>query len=371
MPSFKRILIIKMKFMGDVLLASPVLHALKEAWPQAQVSFLVAKGTEEMISNHPLLDELLVVNRRQETAFQALALAAQIRRRRFDLVLELTDGDRGAIYSWLSRARVRLGFDYPGRPFWQRYLAFTHLVPGPVSPRHMVEQNLMPLALLGLNTPDPWPAFYWPDQAETRIRSLLATLKLTPGNFVVMHPGASARTKCWSPEGYARVVELLQEEFRLPVVLTGAPNQIDRNLAAAILEQAHSPPHNLVERLSLKELGALFSRARFFFGVDSAPMHMAAAVNIPVVALFGHTNVVRWGPWGYGHLVIKKEWDCQPCQGGRCINGADITKGHDISPCLASLSPEEVIARMRKNFPALQGGKKPAPPPGLGWEGPD
>ncbi len=81
-----------------------------------------------------------------------------------------------------------------------------------------------------------------------------------------MHPGASARSKCWTPEGYARVVELIQEEFKLPVLLTGAANQIDRKLAAAILEQAHSPPHNLVERFILKELGAHFPGPASFAG---------------------------------------------------------------------------------------------------------
>ena len=100
-------------------------------------------------------------------------------------------------------------------------------------------------------------------------------------------------------------------------------------------------PINLVGRLSLKELGALIAQARFFFGVDSAPMHLAAAVDTPAVALFGPSGVFNWGPWGEGHLVIQKDWDCVPC-------GRDGCEGSKVSRCLMELAPEEVLRRLEE-----------------------
>src|SRR5512146_1263597 len=107
----KRVLVIKLKQPGDVLVSTPVIAALKEAWPHCHLTYLVPKGTEEMVAGHPGLDALLVVDRRNETWRQALGFVRELRRRRFDLVIELSGGDRGAFYSFLSGARERLGFE--------------------------------------------------------------------------------------------------------------------------------------------------------------------------------------------------------------------------------------------------------------------
>ena len=158
-----------------------------------------------------------------------------------------------------------------------------------------------------------------------------------------MHPGAGWRFKCWTPAGYARVIEFFEEQWGLPVVLTGTRAAHEQELLAAVLKECRAAPVDLTGRLSLKELGALISKAHLFFGMDSAPMHLAAAVNTPAVALFGPSGVFNWGPWGEGHLVIKQDWDCLPC-------GQDGCGGSKISRCLMELTPEDVLARMAKHF---------------------
>jgi heptosyltransferase-3 len=173
---------------------------------------------------------------------------------------------------------------------------------------------------------------------EERVQELLASLGLAPGAFVVMHPGAGWRFKCWNPAGYARVIEHLHHQG-LPVILTGTSTAHEQELLTAILSQCRTTPVNLAGKLSLKELGALMSRARFFFGVDSAPMHLAAAVGTRAVALFGPTGAYNWAPWGPGHLVIQKEWDCIGC-------GQDGCDGSKVSRCLEEITPEEVLDRM-------------------------
>lgn len=336
--SFKRILVIKLKQPGDVLVSSPVLAALKEAWPQAKVSCLVPKGTEEMIADHPLLERVFVAERRGAPLSRTLSFLRELRRARFDLVLELSGGDRGAFYARVTGAKERLGFAYGGRAFWHRFF-LTRLLPPPPLRMHLVEHNLEMVRALGIEPRAPRLQFFWKPEVETRVQELLASHSLSPKKFVAMHPGAGWRFKCWTPEGYARVIEVLQTTKNLKVVLTGSKAPHEQELVAAILKETRATPINLVGLLTLKELGALISQARFFFGVDSAPMHLAAAVDTPAVALFGPSGDFNWGPWGKGHLVIKKDWDCLPC-------GQDGCEGSKVSRCLAELTPEEVLEKM-------------------------
>ena len=334
----KRILVIKLKQPGDVLVSSPVLAALKEAWPQAQVSYLVPQGTEEMIADHPMLTWVYLAERGSATWGRTLAFLKELRQARFDLVLELSGGDRGAFYAAVTGARDRLGFNYGGRSFWHSF-CFTRLLPVPPLKMHLVEHNLEMVRALGIEPQSPRLQFFWRPEVETKVQALLADHALKSKNFVVMHPGAGWRFKCWTPQGYARVIEFLQHSKNLPVVLTGSRAAHEQELLAAILEECRAAPVNLVGELTLKELGALIAQARFFFGVDSAPMHLAAAVSTPAVALFGPSGDFNWGPWGEGHLVIKQDWDCLPC-------GQDGCEGSKVSRCLMEISPDEVLGKM-------------------------
>lgn len=339
MPSFSRILVIKLKQPGDVLVSTPVLQALKEAWPEAEVSYLVPRGTEDMLADHPGLAGLYVLDRRRGSWQEAWRLIKELRRRRFDLALELSGGDRGAFFAFMSGARERVGFARPRQPFWQRFGLFTTLLLRPPVKMHMVEQNLEAVRALGIRPENPRLQFFWNESAEGKIAAWLARQGLSPKEFAVMHPGAGWRFKCWTPAGYARVIEALMGDRGLTVVLTGSRAAHEQDLLKEILKECRVQPLNLAGMLTLKELGALIARARFFFGVDSAPMHLAAAVGVPAVALFGPSGVFNWGPWGEGHLVIQKDWDCAPC-------GKDGCEGGKVSRCLVETDPYEVLELM-------------------------
>ncbi|MGQ9688162.1 MAG: putative lipopolysaccharide heptosyltransferase III [Desulfobaccales bacterium] len=336
---YNNILVIKLKQPGDVLVSTPVLAALKEAWPKARVTYLVSRGAEEMVAGHPLLDDLLIDGRRQETWSRACRLVQTLWGANYDLVLELSGGDRGAFYTLATRARERLGFERPGQPLWQRQGVFTRLLPRPPVRMHLVEQNLEAVRALGIEPRHPRLQFFWDDETEARVLNRLTALELKPRGFVVMHPGAGWRFKCWTPTGYARVIDYLEEEKGLPVVLTASRAALEQELLEEILALCRRKPINLAGQLTLKELGALIAKARLFFGPDSAPMHLAAAVNTPAVALFGPSGAYNWGPWGDGHLVIQKDLECVPC-------GQDGCKGTKVSRCLVELSPEEVLAQV-------------------------
>ncbi len=357
---FNRVLVIKLKHIGDVLLTTPVLAALQEARPDSRLSVLVPRGTEEMLTDNPRVDELLVVDREQKAWGRGLELIRRIRRGRFDLVLELSGGDRGAFYTWLSGARVRVGFDHPRRAAWQRRFAFTRLLPPPDPREHTVEQNLAAVRALGVEPRDPRLEFFWDAAVEQRIQELLERHALRAKGFAVVHPPARWLFKTWTAAGYARVIEALQGDWGLPVALSSGPAPQEIALVGDILKEVRTPPVNLGGQLSLKELGALIARARVFVGVDSAPMHLAAAVGTPTAAIFGPTGDYNWRPWGPGHTVIKKNLECQPC-------GRDGCDGSKISRCLTELSAEDVLAGVEEVLQRNCGGEPgtcgPWPPP--------
>jgi len=339
MMSYKNILVIKLKQPGDVLVSTPVLTALKEAWPDTRVTYLVPRAAAEMVEGHPLLDGLLVADRRQETWSRSWRLLQNLWQADFDLVLELSGGDRGAFYTLATRAQETVSFERPGQPFWQRQNVFTRLLPRPPVKMHMVEQNLEAVRALGVEPHNPRLQFFWDEQVEARAADRLKSFGLRPGEFAVLHPGAGWRFKCWTPAGYARVIEYIQEVLGLSVVLTASRSPHEQELVQEILADCRQTPINLAGQLTLKELGATIAKARFFFGADSAPMHLAAAVNTPAVALFGPSGAYNWGPWGEGHLVIQKDFDCTPC-------GQDGCEGTKVSRCLIELSPEEVLEKV-------------------------
>jgi heptosyltransferase III len=341
--NYSRILLIQLKHLGDILLTTPVIAALKDTWPQAAVSALVPRGMEAMLTEHPGLMEVLSMDRGDRSPRSFLKFAGGLRQRGFDLVLEFSGGDRGAFTAWLTGARTRVGFDHPKRSFWQRRFAFTVLAPQPPWREHTVEKNLALVRALGVEPRHRGLEFFWNEQTENQVQSLLHQYGLTPKNFILLHPPARWLFKCWTAQGYAQVIDALENDYKLPVVLSAAPAPQEMQFMADIARRLHSHPVNLAGRLDLKALGAIIAKARVFLGVDSAPMHLAAAVGTPTVVLFGPSGPFNWRPWGEGHLVLTKNFDCQPC--GR--DGCDGTK---ISRCLTAFTPEEVLAAVDRQL---------------------
>ncbi|HVL34699.1 MAG TPA: putative lipopolysaccharide heptosyltransferase III [Burkholderiales bacterium] len=335
-----RALVVKLRHHGDVLLAAPVLSALRARG--VEVDALVYDDTAPMLAGHPALAELHVVGRQWRTAGLArLALErrlfARLRARRYGLLVHLTEHPRGA---WLARG---LGVRYSVAPrmpergaFWAR--SFTHLFP--VAPRrHQVEVNLDALRRLGVQ---PGPAeravrFVPGEQAEARVAALVQ------GPFVHVHPASRWKFKCWPAEQNAALIDRLAAEG-WTVVLTAAPDPQELALVADIVARARSRPLNLAGQLSIKELGALTARAKVFFGVDSMPMHLACAMGTPAVALFGPSGEHEWGPWNVAHRVVRSAHSCRPC-------GLDGCGGGKVSECLTTLPVEQAYQAVRELAP--------------------
>lgn len=332
---FQNVLIVKLKHLGDVLTTTPLITAIKQAWPSARISYLINPGGEDLVRHHPQVTEVFAWPRNQGWLAQA-GLITDLRRRRFDLALELSAGDRGAFLAWAGGAPVRVGYQPRTHGLIDRRRLFTHLVTTVPETKHTVEYHLDTLRTLGLDPGHLPMSLHWPAEAQDRVRQRLARAGLDNNSgYVVFHPTSRWMFKAWRPEANAEVIDYLTRKWHRPVVVTSAPDNHELVFVEQMLKHTRFQPLNLAGELSLTELAALIAGARLFFGVDSLPMHMAAAVNTPAVALFGPSGPHMWGPWGPRHRVISKNWPCQPC-------GRDGCEGSKISRCLVETTPEEV-----------------------------
>jgi len=338
-----RALVVMLRHHGDVLLATPVLGVLKAHAPKIEIDALVYDQTAPLLEGHPALAELHLVGRNWKKAgfLSRFALEKQLygalRARGYDLIVHLSDQPRGA---WLARAlgaRYRVAPVAPGRgAFWAG--SFTHLFAlAGNGRRHKVEANLDALRRIGVQPgmEERRLQFIPGAAAEARVASLLAAEGLAERGYVHLHPASRWSFKCWPAGHNAALIDRLASSHR--VVLTAAPEPGEMALTAQIAAQATSKPLNLAGKLSIKELGALTARARLFIGVDSMPMHLAAAAGTPSVALFGPSGEHEWRPWRVAHRVVTTDHACRPC-------GNDGCGGGKVSECLTTLGVDEVYA---------------------------
>jgi len=345
----ERILVIKLKHIGDVLLATPAIHALRKAFPKSRICALVYAGTDDMLTGNPDLEEVLVFEK--GTGVQGIRnegrLVSQVRRIRPDLAVQMGNGDREAILGVLSGARIRVGYDPRGSGFLGRRLLLTHIVPQDWE-KHVVESNLDLVRALGVE-PDARDLRLFVDpQAEAAVDTLVRDMGVGRDDRVVtIHPTAKWMFKCWTDEGFAQVADYLSEEG-MTVCITSGSAEREVQKAQRIIGHARRPAIDLAGRLTLKQVAALIARSRLFVGVDSAPMHVAAAVKTPVVALFGPSREQNWRPWGDGHLVLKRDPFCSQLRRKRC----EVTKRCE---CLETLRVEEVIAAVEEQLAKSRG----------------
>lgn len=417
---YKKILVIKLRHIGDVLLTTPVFKALKENFPDSFVATLVNKGTEAVLENNPYLDEIITYDRSIKELpiyrryLEEVKFLRKIRKMGFDTTIDLTGGDRAAVISYLSAAKIRIGIK--SRGFLGKKHFYTKLFEIDGS-KHNVLQNLEVLAKIGIKTTKPEVILNvtenerkWAEKlifkchSEAYIRSVPGKLSSEKSPYIKkvvhIHPTSRWLFKCWKDEYMAEVIRWFMDKG-FNVVITSAPTEKEINKVNSILNFLratikgdysnnfqtlntksnllfyHSEPTqsvvpgsglrvleefpsliNLAGKLTLRQLIAVSSVCDIYFGIDTAPMHIAAALGKPVIALFGPSGAFHWGPWDnsaenepypqrngiqkFGkNIVIQRDWQCIPC-------GQDGCKGSKISNCLFDIKPEEVIEILSK-----------------------
>ncbi|MCX6958190.1 MAG: putative lipopolysaccharide heptosyltransferase III [Verrucomicrobiae bacterium] len=303
------ILLIKLRHHGDVLLTTPVARALKEKFSTSQIDLLVYEGTEPLVKNNPDFRHIWSWNRDlrgRKSILSHLRVFFQMRRQRYDWVLHLSDQMQGALMAKLLARQGSIGIDYPRRQdiFWKS--CFTHLVPlFSSNTHHTVEQNLAVLAPLGIKPAgdETCCRLEIADDDRSVVQKYLQQHHIEKP-YLVVHPAARWVFKCWEDDRFAEVIQHFATQG-WPIILTSSPEKEEVALVDAILKKVTAPQIiSLAGQLTLGELAALIEGSRLFLGVDSVPMHMAAALKKDTVALFGPSKVNEWHPWQTRYRLI-------------------------------------------------------------------
>ncbi len=343
----RRVLVIKLRHHGDVLLTSPVLSVLKQHAPHLEIDALVYADTAPMLADHPALSQLHCLDRQWKKLGPLPQAQAEwrvlqaLRARQYDGIIHLTEHKRG---SWLARllrprwaiSPSNLNGKWFRKPFSHRY----PVIGG--NRRHTVDIHLDALRRLGV------PVQHYHRALSLAIPALVHTQaeqkRLAQGinsPYTVIHPTSRWMFKTWPTAQMAQLIQALQQQGRT-VLLTAAPDAAEMACIAAIQAELTTPVASLAGQLSLKELGAIIAGADLFIGMDSVPMHMAAATQTPTIALFGPSGDIEWGPWQVPHRVlIAEHYRCRPC-------GRDGCGGSKISDCLNAISVEQVLTAIEQ-----------------------
>ena len=295
-----RILLIKYRNIGDVLLSSALISNLRLHFPGSFIDFATNKDCVEMIEDNPDINNIFSYDReylkkstKLTRIIEEVKLIANLRKQKYDLVINLTEGERGAIMALFSNANNKLGFKIR-KGFLSKIPIFDKLGNDKKN-QHAVEKDLQFLYLLDKKPINNAIKIFWDKNIENDIKNFILDNNLQ--EFVHVHPVSRWMFKCWEDDRMAKVIDFLCIKKKYKVVITGSNAKSEINRIEKILSLCKSKPLNLSGKLSLKHLACLSSKSKFYFGVDSAPMHIAAATNSHVVSLMGASEASKWGPW--------------------------------------------------------------------------
>lgn len=337
----KRILIILIAGIGDLIMASSSLRALRNSHPDAEIHLLTSSEASFLAVNYPYIDQVWAfpVRELRKDKFQvlrAINVIREMRKSQFDLCLNLyrVTTLRGALrmglLTSLVRAQIKAGHDSMGFGLFLDKKAAKETFRN----RHFTDA-MMDLAELAGGVPDDQRIeVFWDESVEARWANVFSKEGQAIKPLCIgINPGADRPEKRWSPENYASVADRLSELREAKIFVFGGPGEED--LAFPIEKAMKHPVTNLAGKLSLNELAYVISRLDLFVTNDSGPMHIAAAVKTPVVALFGPEDPVYTKPYTSPDLyrIVQKELDCRPCTNKRC----------DRPICMESLKPEDVL----------------------------
>jgi len=308
-----KVLLVRLRSIGDSVLATPSAFALKRFLPGIQVDILVEDWVAPLLEHHPHITNVLALER--GGLMSRMRAARELRAEKYDVVYNLHGGTTATFLTRATGARHRVGFKT-----YQYAQLHNHLVPSPLllwgqQKTHSVEQQLALLGWTGVPVTDR-PRTHLgvsPEAAET-INQRLAAVGLTDRKIALIHPAAAFATKQWATENFARIVEYVAERGFAPVAVAAPHEQ-------AVLENlvAESSVHIETFDLSLPEVTALAARSQLFVGNDSGIAHIASAVGTRCVVVFGSSNIAHWRPWNSAPAeVVFEQMPCQPCHGYFC-----------------------------------------------------
>ena len=298
--SVESILVIRLYFIGDVLLSTPVFEALGRRFPDARLTVLVKRRCRDILAGNPYVDEVMVYDAvdRYHSPLWIWRLARELRGRRFSLSVDLTGDPRS---SWMVLAadpafrvgvnHARMGFLLDSRTPYQ-------------ATGHVADHLVSCVEVLGATTDDASPRLYLSDEERSLAAALLDEAGIGRGErFLAVAPGSNLRLKQWAPTRFGSLARLARERLGMATVVLGSESDVE--MARTVVESSGGAAVSLAGRTSIRMAGAVSAAAAAFVGNDSGPMHVAAAVGTPVVGLFGPTKPELYAPRGAPCVIVK------------------------------------------------------------------
>jgi heptosyltransferase-3 len=346
----QRILVVATQRLGDVLLATPLIHSLRLAWPHAHIAAVVFADTDSALAANKDVNVVLTIARRPALR-DHLRLLRQLWRE-YDLAFSTACGDRPTLYACIGGKR-RVGFVAPGAKHWWKRVLLHDWMPFDNLATHTIAMNLQLADLVGV------PRSYqvvtdWSADDERRVREVTGQ-----SAYAVVHPHPRFVYKAWHSAGWIALTRWLSRHG-LRVILTGSNDPSERAAIEQLLPKLPADVRNVAGQLTLPQVACLLNQARLYVGPDTVITPMTAALGGPTIALYGPSNPVKWGPWPrdcraerspfamkgsqrYGNVVlIQGEGECVPCTHEGCERHVDST-----SACLQHLPAETVIRAVR------------------------
>ncbi|MBN1688202.1 MAG: lipopolysaccharide heptosyltransferase II [Candidatus Omnitrophica bacterium] len=315
-----RILITRTDRIGDLVLSTPVFQVLREKYPGAWLSCLTFLENQEIVKGNPFLDEIILYDKKgSEKGFWGnLRFAHGIARRKFDVVIHLHATNRMHWVGWLAKIPVRIGWDR--KCPWAINHAYQDVKKKGL--QHEVEYNFDLLQFLGVEKPESLKTFF-PVQERSRrsLENLLRNHQVSlDRGLVILSPGASCPSKRWPARRFGELINGIRQKQEVTFIAIGTSE--DQSLVRQIQQVADQPVLDLSGRLNLGMLGALFEKTALLISNDSGPVHIASALAVPVVSIFGRNDPglspTRWRPLGENSKVIWKDVGCEKCLAHRC-----------------------------------------------------
>lgn len=341
------ILIVKLSAIGDVIHTLPSLAALRRLYPDAHITWVVEEAAADLIKNHPDLDEVLVSGRKRwnkdfrggqlrRPLKEVRSFLKTLRQRPYDLVIDFHGLFKSSMIVFLSRGKRKLGYNSMQE---LSGLFLNEKIPEDMN-KHAVDRYLDFPLYLGAKIDRAQFVLPSHEAAEVKVQNLLRKYHLEDKKFIAINPVALWETKLWNNEKFANLADLIHDQLQMKVVFTGS----DKKSIEDITSFMATEKINLGGDTSLPELACLYKKAQMVISTDSGPMHLAAAVGTPVIALFGPTDPGRTGPYGPGHTVIRTQLPCRPCFLKKC----------PTKKCMEDISALQVFAAVEK---MIKGGR--------------
>jgi len=334
-----RILVRAPNWVGDVVMALPAFDALRRNFPQSHIAVLARPWVAALFESRPGIDEVIPYSRGQgffKDLGERIRVIRLIRNRGFDLALLFQNAFEAALLAFLGGVPVRVGYNTDGR---RRLLSHAVIRNRDILKEHQVEYYLAILRAMGWEAPAANPSLHVGEKEARTVRGMLSSQGIGEGDFLVgLSPGAIfGPAKRWPVERFAAIADRSIERWGAGVVLLGSEK--DGTTCRALSRAMNHEAVNFCGKTSLGEAMALIERCGFFLSNDSGLMHVAAALGVPTVAIFGSTNPVATGPKGKWTRIVRHDLDCSPCLKPECRDGY---------PCLLSIEPDEVWDAMEK-----------------------